>query len=90
MKLVVIWKSTSASGYPAKHYVVRKDSQGAEAYLHCVRILVPNQGANNPPNTIKTFKNYALIEYWDYYTMVTWATIVEAISKIQQHERNYW
>lgn len=87
MKLTVIWKSTSPSGYPAKHYVLRKDSQGAEAYLHCVRILVPNKGANNPPNTIKTFKNYALIEYWDYYTMSTWATIVEAISKIQQYDR---
>ena len=33
------------------------------------------------------FKNYALIEYWDYYTMSTWATIVKAISKIQQYDR---
>lgn len=89
MKLTVIWKSTSASGYPAKHYVARKDSQGAEAYLHCVRILVPNQGVNNPPNTIKTFKNYALIEYWEYYTFDTWVNIVNGILKIKEYGRNH-
>lgn len=85
MQLVIIWRAKAAAGYPAKHYVMRKDSGGNEAYLHCVRILVPNKGANNPPNTIKVFKQYALIEYWEYYTMETWGTIFEAIMKIKKY-----
>lgn len=85
MQVKIHWKNKTPNGYLSKHYVVRKDSQGAEAYLHCVRILVPNKGTNNPPNTIKTFKNYALIEYWDYYTMETWGTIFEAIMKIKKY-----
>lgn len=85
MRIVVLWRAKAVAGYPAKHYVVRKDSGGNEAYLHCVRILIPNKGKNNPPNTIKVFKQYALIEYWEYYTMETWETIFEAIMKIKKY-----
>lgn len=85
MQATVFWKARSAAGFPAKHYVVRKDSKGKESYIHCVRILMPNRGVNNPANAVKVFKDYVLIEYWEYYTVETWATIFEAITKIKEY-----
>ncbi len=89
MRIVIIWRAKAAAGYPAKHYVVRKDSGDNEAYLHCVRILIPNKGKNNPPNAIKVFKQYALIEYWEYYTFDTWENIINGILKIKEYGRNH-
>lgn len=89
MQVKIHWKNKTPNGYLSKHYVVRKDSNGAESYIHCVRILAPMSGGKKPANTIKTFKNYALIEYWEYYTFDTWVNIVNGILKIKEYGRNH-
>lgn len=47
------------------------------------------RGGKKPVNTIKTFKNYALIEYWEYYTFDTWVNIMQGILKIKEYGRNH-
>ena len=47
------------------------------------------QGGKQPANTIKTFKNCALIEYWEYYTFDTWVNIMQGILKIKEYGTNH-
>lgn len=89
MQIKCSWKNKTPNGYLSKHYVVRKDSNGAESYIHCVRILAPMKNGKIPASTIKTFKNYALIEYWEYYTFDTWVNIMQGILKIKEYGRNH-